>query len=804
MPEHQPHIFNSHSTQAGGAHHWIFESCADCAMVLDGGGNIMVINRNGMLALEIDDPATVLYQPLGRLWRGARQDAVDGALAQARQGAVGRFTSAAPVRLGRPRWWDVTVTRIDGDGGALQGLLALARDVTGVRQADQQLHRSEARYRSLVAASNVIEWEGPPSGQFETVQPAWSAFTGQRFDQYCGYGWLDAVHPDDRERTERTWMAAQRRRVPYVTEHRLRRVDGVYHHMLVRAVPVVDTDGTLREWIGVHIDIEDRRGVEERLRLLDAMSEATRHADDASSVMAVSTRMLGEHLNVTRCPYADVAADNDHFSIRYDWLAADAVSTVGDYSLDLFGHRAADAMRAGRTLLIRDVDGELGEGEGAAMFNAIACKAIICCPLIKEGKLVAMMAVHQDRPRNWTADEVALVEEVVDRCWVHIERVRATEALREADRRKNEFLAILAHELRNPLAPLRNGLQLMQLAGHDATAMAKVRAMMERQVLQMSHLVNDLLDIARITSGNLDLKPQRLDLAAMVAAAVETSMPLIEAQAHTLTLNLPDQPLPVDADPLRVAQVIGNVLNNASKYTPRGGRIALSARRDGAMVAITIADNGVGIPFEARASVFEMFAQVGDSLSRAQGGLGIGLSLSRRLIELHGGTIALDSSTPAGSTFLIRLPLAEAGADAASTPSTPAPAPPALTASAPLSVLVVDDNIDAADMLAGIIEVVGHRCTVTHNGAEALRQAPSLRPDVVFLDIGMPGMNGYEVAKRLREMQLAPRPLIVAVTGWGDDKDRQRTSEAGFDHHLIKPADLATVKGLLERIAKER
>ena len=806
MPEHQSNPLVTQATFAGGPHHWIFESCSDCVMVLDVGGDVMAINANGMAALDIDDPAPVLYRPLGTLWRAARLDAVEAALRLARNGGIGKFTSAAPSKSGKPRWWDITVTRIAGDNGTVQGLLALARDITGVRQADQQLHRSEARYRSLVAASNVIEWETPASGHFETVQPAWSAFTGQRFDQYCGAGWLDAVHPDDRTRTERLWAAALRRRHAYVGEHRLRRVDGVYHHMLVRAVPVIEADGALREWIGVHIDVEDRRGAEERLRLLDAMSEATRNADDARSVMAVTTRMLGQHLGVTRCPYADVAADNDHFSIRYDWLSDNAVSTVGEYSLDLFGTRAAAAMRAGRTLLIRDVDRELGQVEGdddgAAMFNAIDCKAIICCPLIKEGKLVAMMAVHQSRPRNWSADEVALVEEVVERCWVHIERVRATEALHEADRRKNEFLAILAHELRNPLAPLRNGLQLMQLAAGDAAVMTRVRDMMERQVLQMSHLVNDLLDIARITSGNLDLKPQRLDLAGMVAAAVETSMPLIEANGHQLTVDMPPQPLPLDADPLRVAQVVGNVLNNAAKYTPRGGRITVSVRREGDNAAIAISDTGIGIPAGAHASVFEMFAQVGDAIGRSQGGLGIGLSLSRRLIELHGGTISVDSSSSAGTTFLIRLPLA---ADAAApAPAAPQPAAPAPVIDTPLSVLVVDDNVDAADMLAGIIEVVGHQCVVTHNGAEALRQAPALAPQVVFLDIGMPGMNGYEVARSLRAMPLSPQPLIVAVTGWGDDANRELSSAAGFDMHLTKPADLATVRRLLDQAARER
>jgi CheY-like chemotaxis protein/nitrogen-specific signal transduction histidine kinase len=404
-----------------------------------------------------------------------------------------------------------------------------------------------------------------------------------------------------------------------------------------------------------------------------------------------------------------------------------------------------------------------------------------------------MMAVHHDRPRNWTADEVALVEEVVERCWVHIERVRATEALHEADRRKNEFLAILAHELRNPLAPMRSGLQLMQLASGDAAAMGKVRDMMERQVLQMAHLVDDLLDIARITSGNLDLKLQRLDLADMVAAAVETSMPLIEAGGHTLKVDMPPQALPLDADPLRVAQVLGNVLNNAAKYTPRGGRIALTARCEGDMAVIAISDSGIGIPEAARASVFDMFAQVGESLGRSQGGLGIGLSLSRRLVELHGGSIVLDSSSAAGSTFVIRLPLASAAAnDAAPVASTAAVAAPAS-----LKVLVVDDNADAADMLAALIDVVGHRSHVVNNGADALRALPAFAPDLVFLDIGMPGMNGYEVAGAMRAMSDVPQPVLVALTGWGDDKDRARTHAAGFDHHLIKPADLDTVERLL-------
>ena len=805
MPEDQSKSIAAPSQFSAGPHHWIFESCADCVMVLDGGGDVMVVNGNGMRALGIEDPSTVLYQPLGRLWRSARQDAVAAALEQARGGGVGRFTSSAPASSGRPRWWDVTVTRIDGSGGMLEGLLALARDVTGVRQADQQLHRSEARYRSLVAAANVIEWDMPANGQFETVQAAWSTFTGQRFDQYCGAGWLDAVHPDDRARSERTWAAALRRRHAYVGEQRLRRVDGVYHHMLVRAVPVIESDGSLREWIGVHIDVEDRRGAEERLRLLDAMSEATRNADDAKSVMAVTTRMLGQHLGVTRCPYAEVATDNDHFHIRYDWVTDGAVSTVGDYSLDLFGARAANSMRAGQTLLIRDVDRELAHGEGqgegedpgVAMFNAIDCKAIICCPLIKEGKLVAMMAVHQNRPRNWTLDEVALVEEVVERCWVHIERVRASEALREADRHKSEFLATLAHELRNPLAPVRNGLEIMKLAAGDPAAMASVRAMMERQVSHMVHLINDLLDIARVSSGKLVLKKEYAELKTLVASAVETSQPLLDAAGQTLTVRLPEAAAIVEVDVVRISQVLSNLLSNAAKYTPADGHIDITARVTDRQLLIEVADDGIGIAPESIESVFEMFTQVGRSIANAKGGLGIGLSLVRRLVELHGGTVsAASAGIGRGSTFTVCLPLA--ALDGASLPPTPSTAVEPSPATR-LRVLITDDNRDAADTLSDLLLNDGHDTRVAYDGAGALAVAAEFRPDVVLLDIGMPGMDGYETARAMRRLPGLEHVTLAALTGWGAAEDRARSRAAGFDHHLLKPIVLAELQALLRQ-----
>ncbi|NHZ39310.1 hybrid sensor histidine kinase/response regulator [Massilia aquatica] len=673
-------------------------------------------------------------------------------------------------------------------------------ELEAIHHAAEALRASEARYRSLVQASSAILWLASAAGRLEGEQLSWSAFTGQSQEQFNGWGWLEAIHPDDRERTAAAWTGALAASSMYQIEHRLRRADGQHRYMNARAVPIFDAAGAVTEWVGIHIDIDERKRVEERLRLLDAMSQATRNADDPKTIMDVTTRMLGEHLGVTRCPYADVESDNDRFTIRHDWTAPGAISTVGVYSLDLFGARAASDMREGRTLRICDVDRELDQADGGAMFNAIACRAIICCPLVKEGKLVAMMAVHQDCPRQWTDPEVALVEQAVERSWAHIERLRATEALREADRRKTEFLAILAHELRNPLAPIRNGLQVMRMAEHDQATVARVRDMMERQVTQMVTLVDDLLDIARITRGNLELKPVRVELRELIASAVETSMPLIDANRHTLTLEVASESLLLDADPTRIAQVIGNVLNNAAKYTPAGGRIDVLAWRDGAQAVLSIRDTGIGIPSESALTVFEMFSQVGASIDRAQGGLGIGLSLARRLVELHRGSIDLvRDATVSGSRFDIRLPLAP---DVAA--QSPGAATPPASAAGGLRVLVVDDNVDAADMLSELMDIIGHASRVANDGPRALVLAEQFRPEVVFLDIGMPGMNGYEVARALRGMTHLEPLVLVALTGWGDDKDRARSKEAGFDHHLIKPANLEAVERLLTELVEQR
>ena len=383
---------------------------------------------------------------------------------------------------------------------------------------------------------------------------------------------------------------------------------------------------------------------------------------------------------------------------------------------------------------------------------------------------------------------VAVIEDVT-------ERRQAEHDLREADRRKDEFIATLAHELRNPLAPIRNSLHIVRMAGIQDPAIQRVAAMMERQVRHMVHMVDDLLEVSRISRGKIELRRERVPLAAVLRSAVDTSRPLVEAGGHDLRLQLPDDSVAVDGDPVRLAQVFANLLNNSAKYTPPGGRIEVSVTVEAGTAQICVKDNGEGIPAEMLDKVFNMFTQV-DAGNRAQGGLGIGLTLARTLVHLHGGSIeARSEGRGLGCEFLIRLPLAAADAKEV---AAPAAAPRHGNGNGKLRrVLVVDDNHDAADSLGMLLQYLGAETMTVHDGRACLDAVKTFQPAVVLLDLGMPGMSGLEVAKRLRADPLHGQTTLVALTGWGQREDRRRTQEAGFDYHLVKPADLSTLQSIL-------
>jgi signal transduction histidine kinase len=376
-----------------------------------------------------------------------------------------------------------------------------------------------------------------------------------------------------------------------------------------------------------------------------------------------------------------------------------------------------------------------------------------------------------------------------------VEQRRSEEALREAGRRKDDFLAMLAHELRNPLAPVRTSLELMRLAADNVGLLEQARAMMERQVRHMVRLIDDLLDISRITRGKMRLQKSDVDLALIVQDAVDTVRPFIHESQQTLTLTLPQTPVYLRADAVRLAQVLSNLLDNAAKYTNRGGRISLTAERNDKDVTISVKDTGLGIPREMLGSIFEMFTQVDRSPEQSRSGLGIGLALAKQLIEMHGGNIeAKSAGLHQGSEFILRLPLQ---VDVPMSASKPRKEGKGICLR---RILVVDDNRDAADALATLLRLQRNEARVAYDGIQGLAEVEVFKPHVVLLDLRMPGMGGLEMARRLRGLPAGNDIVLVAVTGYGQEEDKRDTKDAGFDHHLIKPVDPAALQKLLAEV----
>lgn len=374
----------------------------------------------------------------------------------------------------------------------------------------------------------------------------------------------------------------------------------------------------------------------------------------------------------------------------------------------------------------------------------------------------------------------------------HLEdRARAEESLRLADQRKDEFLATLGHELRNPLAPLLTGLQLIKLAGVQDPTAARVTAVMERQINHLVRLVDDLLEVSRITRGVIDLQKEPLDLASIVRSAIDTSRPAVDAARHELTVDVPSEPIAVTGDAVRLTQVFANLLTNAAKYTNAGGHIWLTVRKEGERAIVSVRDNGIGIAPAQLASVFDMFTQVDRSSRRSQGGLGIGLTLVRSLVAIHGGRVeARSAGLGAGSEFIVDLPILIGRRVRTHNARSLAPFPPR-------RILIVDDNRDAGETLGALLTGLGATVSVADSGPAALELLETFQPDAVLMDIGMPEMDGYEVSRRIRADPDRGRVLLIALTGWGQEDDQRRSRAAGFDHHLVKPPDIDKLRDLL-------
>ena len=560
-----------------------------------------------------------------------------------------------------------------------------------------------------------------------------------------------------------------------------------------------------------------RDELEAKTRELDRTLALTRRAEDNARFLAAAGDAIADLSDAGSALQKLARHAVPHFA---DWCAIDLVDPAGTRTrvavahvepaleplvqqLDWGGDAARGMESAGADWSAAVDDAMLVERAKdeaqLAVLRRLGPRSFVRVPLGGRERVLGLLTfVHARSGRAYDEDDVRTARELARRAVLALENAELLLALRESDRRKDEFLAMLAHELRNPLAPIANATQIVRALPAPAPELRWAMDVIERQVHQMTRLVDDLLDVSRITRGRIELRRERVEVRTIVNMAVEACRPLLRDRGHDLRLTLPSTPLVLDVDPTRLTQVLLNLLTNAAKYMDPGGRVDLVVKKAGGHAEIRVRDDGIGIAPDMLAGVFDMFRQEDSALDRSRGGLGIGLTLARRLVELHGGAIeAKSEGRGRGSEFLVVLPLAAAPAEGGEPGAVGEDRPP--PPGAPRRILVVDDNRDAADSLARLLTLLGQRLETAHDGLEALEAFARFRPEIVLLDLGMPRLDGYETARRLRAMVGGGEAFLVALTGWGQEDDRRRSREAGFDEHLTKPVEIAALQRILVR-----
>jgi signal transduction histidine kinase/CheY-like chemotaxis protein len=550
-----------------------------------------------------------------------------------------------------------------------------------------------------------------------------------------------------------------------------------------------------------------------RLELADLL----RRLDDPTQIFMQTSAMLGRFLQASRVLYGDYDADRQLITFHSNYTDGIVAELNGTFPASLFGTGNFAALVQG-TWVASDVqrDPRTGGPDTWPNYASLQIRSGVVVPVHRNGAITTCLFINDNLPRVWSADIVRLIEDVAERSWSALERVRAEEALRLGDRRKDEFLAMLAHELRNPLAPISAAAQLLNMGPPDSARVERTSAIIARQVSHMTGLIDDLLDVSRVTRGLVVLARDEVDLRSVIDDAVEQVRPLIESRRHQLTLNLAPEtgPALVQGDYKRLVQVVANLLNNAAKYTPEGGKLGVWMGATPDHVLVSVNDNGIGIAADLLPTVFDLFSQAERTPDRAQGGLGLGLALVKSLVELHGGMVtAASEGRNMGTEFTLRLPRLQAGAAAPA--ALPAPAEDGAHcaysadgggAAGPqgLKLMLVDDNEDAAMTLGLLLESSGHAVTLVHDPLEALRRAGAERFDVFLLDIGLPGMSGVELARRLRKLPGSEQAVLMAISGYGQRSDRAEAAEAGFDEYFVKPVDGDALSAALAGVLAQR
>jgi PAS domain S-box-containing protein len=716
-------------------------------------------------------------QHLARLGRGEGQQMLELRLAP---------------RHGEARWTALQMMLVADERGRSQCRAALI-DISG----RMRMQEGAARLAAIVSSSE----DAIVSRDLAGVVTSWNGAAGRMFgrDDMVGQT-MDRLVPANRRAEEADLLQRLRNgeKIAHLESERIGR-GGLLLPISISLSPIRDERGRVIGSAMIARDISERRradrALQQRLRQLDVLSHAGQALIMGDPGGASLRRELFERVR---------AAIGCEIHLDY------GVGETPDRLVLLHAHGLSDLQRAemaqaqaGESLCTvaaqqrsHLVMSHLAATDWppARRLKAAGALCYAGFPLLTQGRVYGVAAFASTTRDRFAESDLQVMQTVCDQVSAMLERSRLLEelhvseqSLKRADRAKDDFIATLAHELRNPLAPIRNALGVMRRG--DPEQLGWCRDVIERQVTQMSRLLEDLLDVSRLTRNKVELRRDRIDVRQAIDHALETTQPLLESQGHRLLLDLPEQPIMLHGDLMRLTQVFANLLNNAAKYTDPGGEIALQVRAEGDHVRVSVRDSGIGIEAQQLPRVFDMFAQLAPALERAGGGLGIGLALSRGLVELHGGSMeARSEGIGRGSEFVVRLPIVPAAEPADAEPAAQ-PAAPASPALPPRRLLVADDNVDAASSLAVLLSLHGQEVRTAFGGLEALRLAEEWQPDAAVLDIGMQDMNGYELCRRLRAQDWGRKLLLIACTGWGQDTDRELARSAGFDHHLVKPVD---------------
>jgi PAS domain S-box-containing protein len=631
-------------------------------------------------------------------------------------------------------------------------------------RAEAELRDIRSRMEAALAAGAIGTWAWDiPNDRFY-ADPSLARIFDVPLSAVAGgplAGLMGSIHPDDRDRVGRLVGRAVEDGGRYEADYRVTDGEGGWRWVNARGQVERDEAGAAVRFPGVVIEVTDRKRAEEaldrvtaesdrRTRLYEAVLSST---PDLAYVWGLDHRFTYVNEGLLRMwgKTWDEAIGKNCLELGYEpWHAE-------------MHDREIEQVRATRRPL-------RGEVPFTGTFGRRIYDYILVPVIGADGEVEAVAGTTRD---------------VTD-------RKEMEQELRDQDRKKDDFIALLAHELRNPLAPIRNGVNILRLAGADERAIRETREIMERQITHMVRLIDDLLDVSRINRNKMELRLSRITLAEAVDSALETARPLVDAGGHELSISMPEAPIYLEADLTRLAQVFSNLLTNSAKYTPHGGKIRLAAAARGGDVVVSVTDDGIGIPHASLPNIFDMFSQVDRSVEKATGGLGIGLALVKGLVEMHGGAVAASSDGEGrGSTFTVTLPMV-------APPAAPAPAPRRNGQPEVLRrILVVDDSRDGADTLAQMLRLLGNDVRTAHDGLEAVEAAGEFLPEVVLMDVGMPLLNGLDATRRIREREWGRRMTVIALTGWGQEDDKQRSREAGCDGHLVKPVDLDDLEKLL-------